>query len=100
MLIRVEDATHKVIGEYGGTFAYDFLGLCRRMADRSVVMRIVNPYDDAMLNRIQQGMLREELSDLLTRSMLEPAEVPAAYLMLAAVEGALLVGGYVRILGE
>lgn len=100
MLIQVEDKNHEVVRRFNGGVAHDFLDLCRRMADSSEVMRIVDPYTDTMFNRIQQRMLLEELNDLLAKSELTPTEVPVARQVLTAVQEAHDIGGYVMVLGE
>jgi hypothetical protein len=100
LLIQVQDQNHEVLRQFSDGPERDLLALARRMRDVSEVMRIIDPYTDTMLNRIQQTVLRDELEDLLAHATLPASEDAIARDLLAAVVEAHEIGGYLMILGE
>lgn len=99
-VIQVKNQLHEVTREFRDTPAKDFLGLCRRMADSSQVMRVVDLYSDTLFNAFQQRVLLDELSEFLAQSKLTPAEVPIVREVIAALREAYEDGGYVMILAS
>jgi hypothetical protein len=100
LLIQVQDQNHDLVRQFSDGPNRDLLALARRMRDVSEVMRIIVPYTDTMLNRIQQAVVRDELDDLLTHAKLPPNEDSMAREFLRAVIEAYDIGGYIMIHGE
>ncbi|MGH3729027.1 MAG: hypothetical protein ACRDTU_09775 [Micromonosporaceae bacterium] len=100
LLVRLVYQDHSTIRQYSDSPDGELLALAQRMRDTSEVMRIIEQDQDAMFNRIQQGMVREHLRQVLSESDLPPAEADAARKLLDAVEEVYETGGYVMILGE
>ena len=96
----VEDEMHGRIRRFADDAENSFLNLCRKAAaDGSVVMDVIDPYTDTMLNYIQLDRLIAELAKTLDGPLAPNVRTIAQEVHKAAQE-AREISGYLFIQGD
>jgi hypothetical protein len=100
LTFHVEDPIHQRLRTFSDDGANTFLNLCRRLAAKGTgVLDILDPYADTMLNYIQLDRIVLELREALSQDLSE-AERSLALMVLAAVQEAREISGYLFVQGD